>query len=323
MTETHGRRAARARVLLCGLLTLSCAAAFSPGSAGAAAGRGSRASRAQGERLDIRLRSFVPPASGQLTIEPSPGGGAARLTALRLPDPRSQSRDARTYVVWANSGARIVRLGELRRDARGNGGLAFSHPSGFDRYTLLVTAEPSDDVERPFGAPVLSTRANEATSVFGSAPAPAGRAAAPPPPAAHSNAGGFYAEVEEAIEAGGGGRLVELEGSELAPRARARARTAERANNAYVIVRFNDVPLPHAVNASAYVMWGILPDGRILYMGSLPADRFINGTDTYVRAPGFDSPDFELFVTAEQRRPASSPSDRRALSTRHARNVVK
>jgi len=284
--------------------------------------------------VDIRLRSFTPTASGQLTIEPSAEGGRGRLTALGLPEARTQSRDARAYVVWANSEGRIVRLGELGRDRRGNGGLAFKHPSGFERYTVIVTAERSADAARPLGAPVLSTRANEATALF---PQPVERTeapsratpAAPPDPGAtrptraSAAAGDFYAEVDGALEARGGGRLIELEGAEVAPRARGAARAAESDGRAYVVVRFRDVPLPQAAGAGVYVMWAIQPSGRLVYMGSLPADEALNRADIYVRVAGFQSDDFDLFVTAEQRRPAPEPSDRRVLSTRNARHTIR
>src|SRR5205814_811580 len=87
-----------------------------------------------GGRVDIRLRSLTTRATGKLTVEASEGGGRARLTALNLPDPQTVATGATTYVVWAVSGGRIVRLGELKRDERGNGGLAFDRPEGFERY---------------------------------------------------------------------------------------------------------------------------------------------------------------------------------------------
>lgn len=290
--------------------------------------------------MDIRLRSFTPTASGQLTIEPSAEGGRGRLTALGLPEARTQSRDARAYVVWANSEGRIVRLGELGRDRRGNGGLAFNHPAGFERYTVIVTAEQSPDAERPLGAPVLSTRAGEATAVFPVPAPPTVAASGPDPrPGGRNNVesldpvggssrlrrttGDFYAEVDGALDARGGGRLIELEGASSAPRARGAARAAESAGRAYVVVRFRDVPLPQEAGAGVYIMWAIQPSGRLVYMGSLPADEALNRADTYIRVAGFQSDDFDLFVTAEQRRPAPEPSDRRVLSTRNARNTIR
>ncbi|HEX5708534.1 MAG TPA: hypothetical protein VFX96_14620 [Pyrinomonadaceae bacterium] len=392
----------------------------------------SRALSRQDGRVDLRLRSFVAGASGQLTVEASLEGGRGRLTALGLPPPESQSRGATTYVVWANSEGRIQRLGELRRDERGNGGLAFTHPAPFDRYTVIVTAERTADAERPAGAPVLSTRANEAAALFPPDAPPATEASeatstaettttttpptesntnttptettpatetpatntntasssettntntstpsemtnantATPPEATNANAatsdttnaatstatnsatsddartaapssstrparapasfrarraagGGFYGEVDGALEAAGGGRALVLDGDALAPRAEGQARATERTGSAYVVARFRDVPLPATVNANTYVLWAVVPDGRIVYMGSLPADPTLNRADIYVRVGGFDSDDFDLFVTAEQRRPAVNPSDRRALSTRQPRFVVK
>lgn len=120
---------------------------------------------ADGRRVIVRLRSFAPRASGRLEVEPTKGGGRVRLTALNLPTPQSLAPNARTFVAWA-SGGRIVRLGELRRGARGTGLLVFTHPSEFARYSLIVTAETSARAERPTGAPVFSTRANEVAALF-------------------------------------------------------------------------------------------------------------------------------------------------------------
>ena len=333
MSKIGGRwKGARVRVRLCVLLFPACFVAAIPLDArtpGAPLRALHTLSTQQNERIDIRLRSFVPNASGQLTVEPSAEGGRARLTALRMPDPRSQSRDARTYVVWANSEGRIVRLGELTRDSRGNGGLAFAHP-GFERYTVIVTAETSADAERPLGAPVLSTRAGEATAVYAAAASKDTSTAKTDAPDKFARrvykrgaSSDFYTEVDDALTAQGGGRLIELEGAEIAPRAEGRARATAHTGRAYVVVRFSEVPLPHTVNAGAYAMWAIQSNGRIVYMGSMPNDATLNRTDIYVRVPGFNSDEYDLFVTAEPQRPAITPSDRRALSTRNARNIIR
>jgi hypothetical protein len=118
-----------------------------------------------GRTIIVRLRSFAPRASGRLEVEPTAGGGRVRLTALNLPTPQSLAPNARTFVAWA-SGGRILRLGELRRGARGTGSLVFPHPAEFPRYSLIVTAEPDARAERPTGAPVFSTRANEVAAFF-------------------------------------------------------------------------------------------------------------------------------------------------------------
>ena len=120
---------------------------------------------ADGRTVIVRLRSFAPRASGRLEVEPTAGGGRVRLTAVNLPLPRTLAPNARTYVAWA-SGGRILRLGELRRGARGTGSLVFQHPSEFARYSLIVTAESDARAERPTGAPVFSTRANEVAALF-------------------------------------------------------------------------------------------------------------------------------------------------------------
>ncbi|HWS88407.1 MAG TPA: anti-sigma factor, partial [Pyrinomonadaceae bacterium] len=146
-------------------LVLAAAALYSGASAGSRPNVRAATARAQAERVDIRLRSLTTRATGQLTIEASEGGGRARLTALNLPEPQTVAEGATTYVVWAVSGGRVMRLGELRRDERGNGGLAFERPGGLERYGVIVTAEASTGVERP-GDPVLTTRADEAAALY-------------------------------------------------------------------------------------------------------------------------------------------------------------
>ena len=120
---------------------------------------------ADGSTVIVRLRSFAPRARGRLEVEPTAEGGRVRLTAMNLPPPQTLAPNARTYVAWA-SGGRILRLGELRRGSRGTGSLVFRHPSEFARYSLIVTAETDARAERPTGAPVFSTRANEVAALF-------------------------------------------------------------------------------------------------------------------------------------------------------------
>lgn len=306
--------------------------------------------RTQAERVDIRLRSLTTRATGQLTIEADAAGGRARLTALNLPDPQTIASGATTYVVWAVSGGRIVRLGELRRDERGNGGLAFARPEGLERYGVIVTAESAPEVERP-GDPVLTTRADEAAALYpiktadtssattSSATATTGAGVSnasntttptsvPVPPAAPSSrtrraaaAGDFYAEVEDALASRGGGRVIELEGDSAAPGARGAARATLNSNRAYVRANFRGVPLPSAMGAGVYVLWGVVPDGRIVYMGSLPVGEDLNRAEVYVRVAGFETDDYTLFVTAERGRPAPSPDGRRLLKPKDAASI--
>ena len=131
-------------------------------------------------------------------------------------------------------------------------------------------------------------------------------------------AGDFYSEVDDALVSNGGGRVIELEGDPAAPRARGAARATLQRGSAYVRANFRGVPLPSAVGANVYVLWGVVPDGRIVYMGSLPATEDLNRAEVYVRVAGFDADDYTLFVTAEQQRPAPSPSSRRVLAPRNA-----
>ncbi len=320
-----------------------------------------RAAAQEDSRLDIHLRSFTPGATGRLTIEASDAGGRGRLTALNLPDPQTFTTDARTYVVWATSEGRMSNLGELRRDERGNGGLAFERPADFDHYSIIVTAEPRADVTRP-GSPVLSTRANEAVSLFTGTPTvptsasattttdttntsttPSSEPATPPAanikpvaappvprvskntrPRRHNNANGgsdFYAEVDDALAAQGGGRVMEFEGTSEAPKARGSARATTHTGSAYVRANFRGVPLPSAIGASNYILWAIVPDGRIIYMGSLPVTDDINTAEVFVRTAGFGTDIFNLFVTAERQRPTAYPSDRRVLTNKTAQLI--
>jgi hypothetical protein len=162
-------RASLASVCAVALLLLIASGAY-VGRAGNGAGGVSSAVSVDGKTLIVRLRSFAPRASGRLLLEPTTGGGRARLTATNLPPARALAPNARAFVAWA-SGGRIIRLGELRRDSRGGGSLVFPHPAEFARYSLIVTAEADARAERPSGAPVFSTRANEVAALFPEAPA--------------------------------------------------------------------------------------------------------------------------------------------------------
>ena len=95
----------------------------------------------------------------------------------------------------------------------------------------------------------------------------------------------------------------------------------EELNRAYVRASFRGVPLPSALGASVYVLWGVRPDGRIAYMGSLPASEDLNRAEVYVRVAGFETDDYTLFVTAERARPAHAPDGRRLLKPRDAASV--
>jgi hypothetical protein len=143
------------------------------------------------------------------------------------------------------------------------------------------------------------------------------------PPSESSRAVGFYAEVEDAIAAGGGGRVVEFEGDAAAPGASGAARATYQRGRAYVRANFRGVPLPSSVGAGVYVLWGVLTDGRIIYMGSLPGTEDLNRAEVYVRVAGFDADDYTLFVTAEAARPAPEPSSRRVLRPKNASFIIK
>lgn len=293
---------------------------------------GVRAAPAQATRIEVQLRSYAPPATGRLIVEPSERGGRVRLTVLGLPEPQTVSPYAQTYVVWAVSGGRVVRVGELRRDRGGNGGLAFDRPADFETYGVVVTAERSADADKP-GSPALASRVDAARALYPplvptSTPTPpTPRATATPSrpsatpasqPLRHARTratggGGFYDEVDSALDARGGGRLITLDGSAAAPGARARARATTDAGRAYVRADFANVPTPSSVGANVYVLWAVLPDGRIVYMGSLPGTEDLNRAEIYVRTAGFETDDYTLTVTAERRRPVPVPSGERVL----------
>ncbi|HYE65559.1 MAG TPA: carboxypeptidase-like regulatory domain-containing protein [Pyrinomonadaceae bacterium] len=283
------------------------------------------------KRLGVRLRSFIPGASGSMNFEPTITGGIVRLTALSLPRPQTLMPDARNYVVWAvASGERPIRVGELRVDASGNGGLEFERPASFERYSVLVTAETSTASENPIGVMVLASRAGAVTAFFGEKERRMNesrlrrlneelRRRARASRLAPSD---FFAEVDQALNASaGGGRILELFGDEVTPEAHGLARVTSLNQKAYVRAAVTRLPLPTMVGANTYVLWSVMSDGRIVYMGSLPTTN-LNDSDIYVRVGGFNSDDFDLFVTAEMRRPISRPSGRRALSTRSEQDVL-
>jgi hypothetical protein len=166
--SAHGRLSARATfasAATCAamLLTLTCAARAVEG--------GADAFDEVRQQLVVRLRSFVPGAVGQLTVEPSAGGGRAHLRIARLPAAASVSPQARAFVVWA-TGGRVVRLGELRRASDGSASFEFARPAGFDTYSLVVTAEASASADRPEGAFIFSTRAGEISALYPPKPEP-------------------------------------------------------------------------------------------------------------------------------------------------------
>src|SRR2546423_1281795 len=289
-----------------------------------------RGARAQGgsqsapKRMAVRLRGFIPGASGTLSFVPTPTGGSVRLTVLGLPAPQSLMTDARVYFVWAvASGTPAVRVGELKTDANGNGGLEFPRPADFERYSVLVTAEKNMTAAFPAGIMALASRGGAVTSFYGQRQSmnearrlrqlrqKLGQRAF-----SQHSATDFYSEVDAALAmSAGGGRLLELYGDEVTPEAHGLARVTAVNHKAYLRAAVTRMPQPASVGASIYVLWAAQPDGRIVYMGSLP-NADLNDSDIYVRVGGFNTNDYDLFITAEVRRPILRPSARRALSTR-------
>ncbi|HYX43350.1 MAG TPA: hypothetical protein VE821_16710, partial [Pyrinomonadaceae bacterium] len=265
----------------------------------------------------------------RLEIEPTATGGRVRLTATNLPPPNKLAPNAHVYLVWA-TGGRILRLGELHRDARGNAALEFAHPTSFQRYSLIVTAEQSKQTDHPGGAPVFSTRAGEVPALFvtSSVPRTTDRDA-------HVNVarpvvrarrvtsvaanGDFYASVDEALTSAPNARDITLVGTRRAARhARGQARVGASAGTAYVRALFQRVPPPARFGANRYALWATTPEGRSHYLGSLPR-RGLNNTNTYVRAGGVDAAQFDLLVTAERGRHVRGT--RRVLATVRSQRV--
>jgi hypothetical protein len=329
--------------LACVSATLAGTLAF-----GVAAAGGAGASLPQQANMMLRLRSFAAGARASLEIAPTAAGGRVRLVATNLPPPNVVAPRARVYLVWA-TGGRIVRLGELQRDAHGNARLEFTHPAPLERYSLIVTAEENARVDHPGGAPVFSTRANEVTALF-PAPtvvrprntdttaahtntpttvrtpavtemrAPTARPVVRPRYAAHgTNAADFYVGIDEALGRDAGARDVTLVGvRRAARRARGYARVTAAEGTAYVRAHFHRVPSPARFGASRYVLWATTPEGQSHYLGSLPREG-LNRADTYVRAGGVDAEQFDLLVTAERGRRVRGT--RRILATIRAQRV--
>jgi hypothetical protein len=303
------------------------------------------------QQLVVRLRSFVPGASGRVVVEPNESGGRVRVIASKLPAPASVAPDARAYIVWA-TGGEVRRVGELRRDARGDAAFEFAHPAGFASYSLLVTAERDARIARPAGAFVFSTRAGEVSAFYPPKPEPrvpssensrtsapairsrtvigekekdAARAASSSSTSMGARVGStvatlpasaseFYESIDSAVGDSASARTLTLAGPGGASRARGDAQVAMREGTAYVRVRFRHVPSPARYGARKYVMWAQLAEDGPLFLRALPA-RGLNRRATYARRRDVNSPDFRLFVTAERRYPRPRPAGRQVLKT--------
>ncbi|MFN2597080.1 MAG: hypothetical protein ABR563_07835, partial [Pyrinomonadaceae bacterium] len=259
-------------------------------------------------------------------------------------------------VVWA-TGARVVRLGELRRGRDASASFEFSRPAGFDAYSLVVTAEQSARAPRPAGAFVFSTRAGEIGALYPPKPQP--RAVPTPTTAASTNAAreganspaanppaspaaathptmtlvapaptvrsgarsayvaDFYESVNAAVSDAAAARTIALAGVDGARRAAGEASVATRGGTAYVRVRFRRVPPPTRFGVRKYVMWAQSPGEGTYFLRALPRSS-LNRRPTYARRPNFTAPDFNLLVTAERRYPRPRPRGRRVLVTRRA-----
>jgi hypothetical protein len=269
----------------------------------------------------FRLRSFFPNASGSMYFSPSPAGGVVRVTALGLPAPNTLMPNAHVYVVWASAtGAKPTRVGELHTDEAGNGGLEFARPEGFEKYSVIVTAEPSVEADYPSGVMALASWGGAVSASYGEpnntlADSRKRLLERELKGTGHEGANTFNAEVESALRGSEGeGRTLQLQGNEAAPEAYGIARIAARDEKIYLHTVIKQLPLPSQVGANIYVLWGIVHGGRITYMGSLPTLEN-READEFVRVNGFSSSDIDLAVSAELRRPAFHPSGLRTLST--------
>src|SRR5256714_13757824 len=151
MSKRKHPRTALARAFACALALVAALAAANLFDSRAAAHRARAATAQGGGRVDIRLRSLTTRATGKLTVEASEGGGRARLTALNLPDPQTVAADARTYVAWAVSGGRILRLGGLKRGGRGQGGPSLRRPPRLGRPGGPLPPRAGAGAQRPPG----------------------------------------------------------------------------------------------------------------------------------------------------------------------------
>lgn len=279
---------------------------------------------ATNKRLGVRLRSFVNAATASLNFEPTENGGLVRLTALNLPAPSVVSPAARIYVIWAAAPGGARRVGALPLDAQGNGGLEFARPAGLESYSVLVTAEATPQAERPGGAVVFASRAGEVTAFFATVEERLQEARRrrrrpePMPKRRVRRTGDFYTEVDDAVANKNGGRTLELIGEALTPTANGEARANVIGEDSYVRARIKQLPSSTSVGATAYVLWGTEPTGRIVYMGSVP-ETVTQETEIYVRTGGAPAGDFKLSITAEPLRLVNSPSARRAMSSREKR----
>ena len=296
------------------------------GTTAASAGTPQAGSTETGKRIGVRLRSFVPAASGSLYFEPTPTGGLVRMTALGLPSPETLMPGAHVFLVWAvTAGERPLRIGEMRTDASGNGGIEFARPASFEKYSVVMTVETEAAAASPAGVMVFASRAGAVTALYGEKrdrQLSESRRRAIERELRRSARQGrvtndFYAEVDDALAAGVGSssaRTLELVGDEVSPEAHGIARLAARNENLYMRTIIKQLPLPSRIGADTYVLWGVAPGGRIAYMGSLPTTD-IDDAETYVRVGGFNSADLDLLITAEMRRPAMRPSGLRAVSS--------
>jgi len=272
------------------------------------------------KRVGVRLRAFIPNTSASMYFVPTRLGGSVRLTALNLPPAGNLLAGASHYVVWAvASGERPLRIGSLMVDAGGNGGLEFARPASFERYSVVVTAETSAEADHPGGVMVFASRAGAVSAFYGERNdqqlSDSQRRALAKEFRKGQRTGkrDFYSEVDEALDANpGGARVIELLGGELAPKSHGVARVASRNENVYVRTVLRRLPVPTEVGANTYVLWGLIPGGRIAYMGSLPSTDF-SDADTYVRVGGIRTDELDLLVSAERRRPVPSPSGQRVL----------
>jgi hypothetical protein len=270
---------------------------------------GGQMAHAQESVQNIRLRSFFPGASGDLAIVPGPSGGRLKLTVSGLPKPQSFDKQAQIFVAWAVAPGREINLGEVSTDSNGNGTLEFAAPP-LEKYSLIVAAESSSNATTLMGAPVLSTRAGEVTSLFGKDSTEPNNSSA-----GHAvrrvSGKGFFGEIDAAIRDDAPRRL-NLIGEDFARRARGEALVAEQAGETFVRGHLNRLPSPRTAGASQYVLWAVGPDGKAVYLGALPAGN-IGSRLIYVRAPdvGLDHPG--LMVTAETDPVPATPSGRVAL----------
>ena len=271
----------------------------------------------------LRLRSFIPTASGSLYMESSPAGGIVRITTLGLPRPDTLLPDAQLYTVWIVApGKKPGNVGQMKINENGNGGLEFNRPNSFEDYSVVVTAETNPAADSPKGVMALASRRGAIRAFYGGKSGDLNISRIKSleqklrqRDRAVSKSSGFFSEVVNATNTNTAtSKTLELLGEESSPAAYGIARVAHVDDRTYIRLLVDELPSPSALGASTYILWGIEKGGHIIYMGSMEVVN-LNEVDEYVRLGRPGNGEFDLAVSAEMKRPAPRPSGLRILTS--------